>query len=437
MAFPSVRTQPSGLRLTALRSGVSAGAFVLGAAAYGALVGYLAIHDRRLAVAAAAIGLMAGILAGNVARLAVIATVGVWLIPRAPGNVSVTDVLVAVAGAAAALSAAGRTIDLRGRLVLRCFAFYLGCLSVTLAFNPSLRADFEWLHRVALVAGAILVGAWLVASGLHRTALRLILGVTTLIATLALAEGLAKGFASPAQPLDYQKNFVGSIIATVLLVLLAAHRHFGLSRRVLITSALLLVGGLVASHSRGAMVALSVGALIWFFRGTPGATPRLRAAAMVAAIGIGVFAGTSVWGELHQAPGTHSSLTVRQAVEKQTRELWIHHPWTGVGLRFFKTPRYAGYQAPNNVFDEIAAEAGVLGLIGFVVFVVGSLVGLGRLRGDLATAGLCVVAARFTHGLFDIYWTGGTTTLPWIIAGMGLAASTSVARPGGLRVRGP
>jgi O-antigen ligase len=182
------------------------------------------------------------------------------------------------------------------------------------------------------------------------------------------------------------------------------------------------------------MVALAVGTLVWFFRGTPGATPKLRAAALVAAVGIGAFAGTSVWGELHQASGLHNSLSVRSAVEKQTRQLWIHHPWTGVGLRFFKTPRYSGYQAPNNVFDEIAAEAGVLGLIGFVVFVVGSLIGLGRLRGDLATAGLCVVAARFTHGLFDIYWTGGTTTLTWIIAGVGLASARGAWAPDPLEV---
>jgi O-antigen ligase len=176
------------------------------------------------------------------------------------------------------------------------------------------------------------------------------------------------------------------------------------------------------------MVAGSAGLLIWFFRaGGAGSAPRLRAAAIAAALGLTIFTALSVRAELRHSPGHHSSLTVRTQVEKQTRALWIHHPWTGVGLRFFKTPRYAGYQAPNNVFDEIAAEAGVLGIIGFAIFIGGSLIGLGRLKGELATAGLCVVAARFTHGLFDIYWTGGTTTLPWIVAGMGL---TSAMRDG-------
>jgi O-antigen ligase len=408
------------------RPAAFSGAFLLGAAAYAGIVGYLALHDRTLAVGAAAIGLLAGIVAEDVARLAVVATAGVWLIERVPGNVSVTDVLVAAAGVAAALSAAGQAIDPRGRTVLRCFSFYLGTLSVTLAFNQNLRSDFELLHRVALVAGAICVGAWLVMSGLERTALRAILMVTTFFATAALAEGLIHGFARPAQPLGYQKNFIGSIVATVLLVLLAAHRRFGLSDRVLRGCALLLLGGLIASHSRGAMVAVCVGALVWFFRGNSRVTPRLRVVVIVAAIAIGIFTAISVVNEMERGTGRHTSLTVRSEVEKQTRDLWIAHPWTGVGLRFFKTPRYAGYQAPNNVIDEIAAEAGVFGVIGFVVFVAGTLVGLGRLSGDLATAGLCVVTGRFVHGLFDIYWTGGTTTLPWIVAGMGLA---SVAAP--------
>ena len=62
------------------------------------------------------------------------------------------------------------------------------------------------------------------------------------------------------------------------------------------------------------------------------------------------------------------------------------------------------------------------------MFVIGSLLGLGRLQGDLATAALCVVSARFVHGLFDIYWTGGTTPLPWIVAGMALAPLSSRLR---------
>ena len=238
----------------------------LGVAAYALLVGYLAIHNEKLAVGAAAIGLVAGAIAGNVARLAIIATAGVWLIHRVPGNISVTDVLIACAGAAALISGAAQAIDPRGRIVLRSFAIYMACLTITLAYNQSLRSDLEWLHRIALVAGAVWAGAWLVSRGLHRAALRLLLAVTLFFATLALADGLRSGFSLAAQPLGYQKNFIGSIVATVFLVLLTAHREFELPRAVLRVSAVVLLGGLFATHSRGAMVAAGVGLLIWFFR---------------------------------------------------------------------------------------------------------------------------------------------------------------------------
>src|SRR5690348_9339127 len=127
----------------ALRFGFARPAFLLCAAAYSALTGYLAFHDSKLATGAAAIGLLAGVLARNVARIAVVATAGVWLIHRVPGNVSITDVLVAGAGLAALVSGAAEAIHPRGRLVLRSFTVYLASLSITLAFNQDLRADFE------------------------------------------------------------------------------------------------------------------------------------------------------------------------------------------------------------------------------------------------------------------------------------------------------
>ena len=397
-------------------------AFVAGVTLFAAATGYLALHDRRLAIGLAAAALLIGLVAGNTARIAVLATIGVWLIHRVPGNISVTDVLVAFAGIAAVAAGVGRTLDARARVVLRAFAFYLAALLVTLAFNQNLRADLEWFHRIALVAGAILVGAWLVRAGLHHRALQLLLAVTVVISVAALLNTASRGFA-PAQPFGYQKNFIGSLMATVLLVLIAAYRECELPRPTLVVAGLIVAGGLIASQSRGAMVAATAGLLIWFFRTSSKSSRSLRRVALLVAVCLGVFAALSIRAELHQ--GTYSSFTQRTEVEHATRQLWKSHPLTGVGLRFFKTSRYAGYQPPNNVVDEVLAEAGIFGLMGFVVFVVGSLWGLGRLRGPLATAALCVVAARFVHGLFDIYWTGGTTTLPWIIAGMALASATT------------
>lgn len=403
-------------------------AFAFAGAAYAGLIGYLAFFDRRLAVGGAALGLVLGLLAGNVARLAILATAGVWLVTRAPGNISVSDVLVASAGAAALASGAAQAVHPRGRMVLRTFAFYLGTLVVTLGFNQSLRSDLEWFHRIALVAGGIWVGAWLVSLGLHRPALRLLLLVTTFVATVALVEGLATGLRDPAQPLNYQKNFVGSIVASVLLIVIAAHRELELSPRILRISGVLLAGGLVATHSRGAMVGASVGVLVWFFKTPAASSPRLRRVAVVGAIGLAAYTAVSVKNELAQNTG-HSSLTQRTQIEQAAHRLWQAHPLTGVGLRFFKTPRYAGYSQPNNIFDEVLAEAGLPGLLGFIVFILGAFRGMAARAGPLAVAGLSVMTARFVHGLFDIYWVAGTTAIAWIVAGMGLAISPPTQRP--------
>jgi hypothetical protein len=388
----------------------------------------MSIHRPTLAMLATLAAVILAISARDVAWFAVLAVVGVWVVLRAPAlNVSYTDLLVAGAGAVAWAGGVGRTLRPAARVVLGSFAFFLGTLVVTLAYNQSLRSDFEWFHRIALVAGAILVGAWLVRAGLHRTALRALLAVTVLVSVAAVVDSVSSGFA-PAYPLWYHKNFVGSITATVLLVVLAAPGEFRLPDRWLRIAGALTAAGLLASQSRGAMIAFAAGVLIWSFRRPiqPGRVYRRRAILLLFAIALVLVAALSVRHQLQaEAHGTTiNSLTQRAEVAKTTRRLWMEHAYTGVGLRYFKTPAYAGYQAPNDIVDEVLAEAGVLGLIGLTVFVIGSLIGLGQVRGDLATAALCVVAARFVHGLLDIYWTGGTTALPWIVAGMALASST-------------
>jgi hypothetical protein len=179
------------------------------------------------------------------------------------------------------------------------------------------------------------------------------------------------------------------------------------------------------------MIAFAAGVLIWSFRRPvqPSRVYRRRATLLLLATVLAFVAVLSAKDQLQVEGPVINSATQRVRTARTTRQLWTEHPYTGVGLRYFKTPKYAEYPEPNDVVNEALAEAGVIGLLGFFVFVVGSLVGLGRLQGELATAALCVVAARFVHGLLDIYWTGGTTSLPWIVAGMALASSTTGRRP--------
>jgi polysaccharide biosynthesis protein PslJ len=397
------------------------------------LVALLVTVSAPVAAAVCAVIVLFAFVAGDTVRLAVLAVVGVWVTTRAPGvDVSFADLVVAGAGVLALFAGAGRALGPSGRLLFKSFAIYLACLAPTLLVNANLRSSFEWFHRVSLVGGAVLVGAWLVMSGRHHLALRLLLLYTAFVAIVAIGDSLSSGL-SPAYPLGYHKNFVGSISTTVLLVLIAAPDEFRLPRRWLVWAGLVIAGGLVASQSRAAMVSFVVGILIWLFRERRRASIWLRRAAIVVTLGIAVFAGISLKNQF-AAGDQFSSITYRVQIEHATHRLWEDHPYFGVGLRFFYLPQYAGYSPPNNVVDEVLAEGGVIALGGFVVFVFGALVSLGRLSGGLGAAALMVVSARFVHGLFDIYWGAGTTTLPWLIAGMGIAWST---RPRAPRARAP
>src|SRR5206468_2394850 len=118
---------------------------------------------------------------------------------------------------------------------------------------------------------------------------------------------------------------------------------------------------------------------------SPG-TQRRRLVAATLGIVLVVLAAISIHRQVSSPSTAHTSITQRLESERATRQLWLHHPFTGVGLRFFATPRYVGYQPPNDDVNEALAEGGIPALIGFVVFIIGSIWGLARGREALAAA---------------------------------------------------
>lgn len=410
--------------LSAIRDRSGSAVLLAAVLVYAGAVGFVAAKSLTFGVVMAALGLAVAVAWNDVTRLAVLAVPGVWLISRLPGvDVSITDALVTAAGTAALIAGVGRALQRPARVLFTSFAFYLLSLTVTVVVNHSFRSDFELFHRIGIVGGGVLAGALLVQRGMQHHALRLLLLVGAFFGGAAVVYAAATGF-QPAFPFGYNKNFLGSIAATTLLTVLAARSSFRLPRGLLLGGTALTALGLLASQSRAAMLAVTVGALIWICRVSPEQRRRYWKVILVFGIVFGIVAGFSLRSEVQsQATVQHNSITQRVEVETQTQALWEHNPVTGVGLRFFAITKFIGYQPPNNVLNEILAEAGFPGLVGFLIFVAGSIGGLWRCRGDLAVAGTCVVAARFAHGLVDIYWTGGTTTLPWLVAGMGVAAA--------------
>jgi len=126
-------------------------ATALAGAAYAVAVGFLATTSPRVAVMLTLLGVVLAALAWRTVAIAVLAVPGVFVIQRAPGiDVSLVDVLVAMAGAAAFFAGVHRSLSTNARIVLGAFAAYLGLLLGSVVFNHSLRSDFEWFHRVSL-----------------------------------------------------------------------------------------------------------------------------------------------------------------------------------------------------------------------------------------------------------------------------------------------
>lgn len=385
-----------------------------------------------------AILVLAAVVSIDAAGFAVIAVPGILITQRlAGGSISGSDVLLTLASISAVLAGVQRRLPPQARLVLRALSIYLVSLLASIIANQNSRGDLEWLHRLVLVGGSILVGCWLVERGQHVLAMRLLCIGLAVFGVASVITCFAHGL-QPAYPFGEQKNFAGSVLAMGLLVTIAAPRLVRLPLRIYVPMLLIFASGLLATQSRGSMLELVAGLLVWFVRTRKERGRAVTVLAGLIAAGFAYFVVTSVQSQFaSQAAGQHiNSITTRYQVEDRTRKLFYHHPLTGVGLRFYKTAKYSTYQVPNNIADEVLAEAGIPGLIGLVVLVTGSVVACRRIPGQYGTAALAVTIGHFVHGAVDIYWVAGTVTLPWLIVGMA-CGSVEEALPEGQRAPTP
>lgn len=340
------------------------------------------------------------------------------------GALGLSDVLL-LAGAFLALPALARSPAFRrtGSLT-RGFVVYLALLLPSLLVHPSGAAGRELLHRVVLVVAAVLVGAWLVTERQVEPALRLLALISGFFAVASILTWLTNGHQA-AYPLGYHKNYAGSLLALTLLILLCASAHVPLRTGLRFPAIGLLVAGLLATQSRGAILGAALGALLWLFApgSGVGVRGRSRVVAVVLAVGFVLYSGQSVRQQLVSSNVETNSVGIRRDVETYTRELWRTSPVVGVGIRYFTSGEYGELaQAPNNAIDNELAESGLIGTAGFVGFHVVALTLLWRRRRTaLGLTALALVSGQLLHGMVDIYWSSGITPLPFMLAGMALA----------------
>lgn len=399
----------------------------------GTAAGYAGVRSAK--VGALAVAALVAILAVSrrPVSLAIIALVGVYGVQRlgsasaAPGTaggISYSDALVAAASVMALPALAGTPELRRLRGAASGIAVYLALLIPGVIAAPSTRTGLEWLHRLVMVGGALLVGAWLVREHVERAALLFLIATSSLIGVAAITNCVTNGL-HPASPFGLNKNFIGSLFAGVVIILLAAGQTLDVAPWMRTAAVLLVGGGLLASQSRGSELGAVLGLLVAFVLdlGAHGVRARISAGVVTAALGVAAFISIRHQLALSKSDLSNSSVGVRYNVEGVTRRIWRTSPFVGVGLKYYVTGNFGAFAfAPNNVIDNELAESGVIGLAGFVIFQLRVMwAGIRRRTSPLAAAAVGAVAGQLLHGMVDIYWSAGVVTLPFLLLGLALA----------------
>jgi hypothetical protein len=399
----------------------------------GGIAGALGVRNFRLGALVVAALVVLLLVSRRPVVLGIVAVGAVFFVQRlgsthaAPGSgggVSYSDALVTAASIMALPAVAGTPELRRLRSAAYAIAVYLALLVPGVLANPSPRAYLEWTHRLVMLGGALLVGAWLVRERAERTALRLLVLVSVVVGIMAIYNTFTHGLA-PAAPSQWNKNFLGAIFSSVLIVVLMAPQAIRLPPLVRIGAIVAIGGGLLASQSRGGELAAVFGLLVALVLNPRLHSVRTRAVEIVVGLAVAAAAVISIRHQLNlsRAALDNSSVGVRINVERVTRRIWRSSPFVGVGLKYFFSGHFGPYAYPaNNVIDNELAESGLIGLAGFVLFQAGVLVaGIRRRTTPMAAAAVGVVAAQLLHGMVDIYWSAGVVTLPFLLLGIGLA----------------
>lgn len=150
---------------------------------------------------------------------------------------------------------------------------------------------------------------------------------------------------------------------------------------------------------------------------------------------------------LHQMVSLHqSSAPERILILKTTLRMIESHPFFGLGLntyseyfKLFKPQNYAGLMYAHNSFAQIAAEAGLVGLFSYLVFIASLLASAIKkaitnqdlLMQTLAIGFISAVAGILFNAVFEsLLQSTQLRTLFWVLLGLALAAATSSTRSG-------
>ncbi|TLP97046.1 O-antigen ligase family protein [Nesterenkonia salmonea] len=384
-----------------------------------AALGVVTVEFETLALMLA-IGILAiGLVSTDIGILPVLAFPATLVMVRT-GPLSVSDLVLAMA-ILPALLLYRRSDTAPMRNLMWAGVAYHVLLIPTLLMNVYVENFLEWFHTIALVMGGLAVG-WVVGrQGYARSALTLYVVGCVGIAVAAIFTGLLMfaqgGSFGPVYLPALHKNFIGNSLAFAFLMLWIRPAWLRWNRQLAILAMVVCAGGIAASGARQAMVSVIVviAVLALRSRSRGGGRGRLLLLALIPAIFL-------IWNSVSaqfEEDNPFNSAAQRLEWFGESLEVWQHSPLFGVGLRWWYTGNYPGFQPPNG-FLEMLSSAGVVGLLAFLILCVASLWVVFKLPPRYGQIALAVMLARFVQGQLDLFWVAGQASIPWMVAGLAI-----------------
>jgi hypothetical protein len=390
--------------------------FALGLLLLALVVARFATTDPNLGIGVTAVLALAVVMLcapGLVLIAAFPATFAYRRIAAGGVDLSVTDATTTLAVIAALPFAPWRSAELRRILV--ALGGYLSLLVVVVLANPSTRALLEWPHRAVLFGGALIVGAAAAYHGRTAAALRAFAVAATAIAAVAVVDALASGF-EPAYPLGLHKNAAGPLLAVGATLLLIAPERFALSRPATGLLRIVMLTGLAATQSRGAVLAFGAVFALNAVRRTSGRGRRASVLALLALSGLILVSITSLQDEAAEDNRFNPVGSREEDYDFAFNEVWAAHPIAGGGLKWFRAT--GDDSGPHNVFVAELSEGGIVGVGGLIVLLGTTGAVLWRRRDRLGRAAFTVFTFELIFALSGIFWLAGTLTLPMLVIGL-------------------
>lgn len=402
---------------------VLAGGLVLVVAV--ALVGIGATIPTQplLGLAAGVAALAVGLSALHAATLPLLAMPLVLIVARlAPAGVDVSTSDVALFAAfwpALFLARRGYTRPMRS--VLWLAIVYQALTLLTVVANPFRANTIDWFHTFFLVIGGLVVGWAVGREGHARTGLSLIMLTGAALAVVTIGQGLvqlASGNLGPVYvtwPFPMHKNFTGTTLAAVAVMAYVRPAWMHWSRRSTLLVFWLCIVGVLFAQSRQGLVGLALTMLVVVLRRE---TDRRRSKIVLVIVPL-AMAMVALTVKLQIDSGNRfNSSSTRLELFRQSIDIWLQDPWFGVGLRWWYTDRFPVQFQPPNAELEVLTTAGVVGLVGFAVLMIGTLRVTSRMDAAFGMLPFAIVLNRFVQGQLDLFWVSVAGSLPFVVVGI-------------------